>query len=97
MFRLGFTLKAKAQLEALEADKSKAKQLKAVRKTLGLMETNIRHPGLNTHKFESLVGPEGEPVFEAYAENQTAAAFRVFWYYGPGKGAITVVAITPHP
>lgn len=97
MFRLEYSPKAKAQFEALEAEKSQTKQFKAVRKTLGLMETNLRHPGLHTHKFESLAGPEGEPVFEAYAENQTPAAFRVFWHYGPGKGVITVVAITPHP
>lgn len=97
MFRLEYSPKAKAQFEVLEADQSQAKQFKAVRKTLGLMETNLRHPGLHTHKFESLEGPEGEPVFEAYAENKTPAAFRVFWHYGPGKGVITVVAITSHP
>jgi len=36
-------------------------------------------------------------VFEAYAENQTPAAFRVFWYYGPSARELTIVAITPHP
>lgn len=97
MVRLEYSPEAKAQFEALGADNSQVKRFKAVRKTLGLMETNLRHPGLHTHKFESLVGPEGEPVFEAYAENKTPAAFRVFWHYGPGKSVITVVAITSHP
>ena len=61
------------------------------------METNLRHPSLNTHKYESLAGANGEEVFEAYVENKTAAAFRVFWHYGIGKEVITILAITPHP
>jgi hypothetical protein len=69
-----------------------------VRKTLGLLETQgPRYPGLNSHPYSSLQGPNGEDVWESYAENKTPAAFRVFWYYGPGRGVITVVAITPHP
>ena len=38
-----------------------------------------------------------EPVFEAYAENQTPGAYRIFWCYGPDKKQITIIAITPHP
>jgi hypothetical protein len=45
----------------------------------------------------SLKGPNGEKVFEAYAEQRTPAAYRVFWYYGPSKGIITIFAITSHP
>lgn len=61
------------------------------------MEANPRHPGLNTRKYSSLVGANGEEVFEAYAENKTSAAYRIFWYYGPGKNVITIISITPHP
>lgn len=96
-FLISLTAEAEADLAALESDKGQAKRLKAVRKTLGLMGTDLRHPGLHTHKFGSMTGPNGEPVFEAYAEDKTPGAFRVFWYYGPGKGVITVVAITSHP
>jgi hypothetical protein len=96
-FELLFTDQADATLESLEADASLAKRLKAVRKALALLETNPRHPGLNTHKFSSLKGPGGEEVFEAYAENKTPAAWRVFWYYGPDKKQITILAITSHP
>lgn len=96
-FELLFTEQAGADLDRLEADRSLAKRLKAVRKALGYLETNPRHPGLNTHKFNSLCGPAGEEVFEAYAENKTPAAWRIFWYYGPGKKRITIIAITPHP
>lgn len=31
------------------------------------------------------------------SENQTPAAFRIFWHHGPGKDVITIIAITPHP
>ena len=96
-FRLRFTAEAAANLAELEADPSRVKRLKAVRKALGLLEQNPRHPGLNTHEYSSLSGAKGEKVFEAYAENKTPAAFRIFWHYGPEKGDITIIAITPHP
>ncbi len=94
-FRLLLTSKAKAVLNQL-AD-SDDKKHKKVLKTLGLMETNLRHPGLKTHKYESLQGPNGEDVFEAYVENRTPGAYRVFWLYGPESSQITILAITPHP
>jgi hypothetical protein len=92
-----FSLRADTDLAALENDPSKAKVLKAVRKTLGFMETNLRHPSLNTHEFISLRGPDGEKVFEAYAQQDTPGAYRIFWHYGPGQNEITIIAITPHP
>jgi hypothetical protein len=61
------------------------------------LEINPRHQGLNTHEYDSLKGANGEKVFEAYAENKTPAAYRIFWHYGPGPDAITVIAITSHP
>ena len=96
-FKLVFTSEARDQLAELERTPARAKQLRAVRKTLGLLETNLRHPSLKTHEFHSLHGVADEKVFEAYAENRTPGAFRVFWHYGPGKAQITIVAITPHP
>ena len=94
-FRLLFSLEAKLTLDDLE--QVDPKKYQKVLKTLGLMEINLRHPSLNTHKYESLVGANGEEVFEAYVENKTPAAFRVFWHYGPTRDVITVIAITPHP
>lgn len=96
-FKLEFTDEASLQLKALEKDKGLLKRLKAVRKALGYLETNPRHSALNTHKFSSLRGPNEEEVIEAYAENNTPAAYRIFWFYGPGKNVITILAITPHP
>jgi hypothetical protein len=96
-YQLVFTDRADADLTELENDPSKSKILKAVDKALGFMETNLRHPSLNTHEFYSLKGALGEKVFEAYAQQKTAAAYRIFWHYGPSKSQITIIAITPHP
>jgi hypothetical protein len=96
-FDLKFTIQANTVLDELEQNRALAKRLKAVRKALAYLESNPRHPGLNTHKFTSISGPNGEDIFEAYAENQTPGAYRIFWFYGPGKNVITVIAITPHP
>ena len=96
-FELKFTIEADNNLHSLEENKSLVKRLKAVRKSLGYLEQNPRHAGLNTHKYNSIVGQNGEEIFEAYAENRTPAAYRIFWHYGPGKNVITIIAITPHP
>ncbi|MBS3907978.1 MAG: hypothetical protein KGZ49_13180 [Syntrophaceae bacterium] len=97
MFELIFTPQADEDLMEIENNPAQKNILKAVRKTLGFMETNLRHPSLNTHEFTSLRGPNGEKVFEAYAQQSTPSAYRIFWYYGPGRKQITIVAITPHP
>lgn len=72
---------------------------KQINKTLQLLQTNPRHPGLHTHEYSSLENPfnPNEKVFEAYAQNNTPGAYRVFWCYGPDKKQITIIAITPHP
>ena len=97
MTTLKFTAEAASNLPDLEINKGLAKRLKAVRKALGYLETDPRHKSLNTHEFSSLIGAHGEKVFEAYAENKTPAAFRIFWHYGPKKDEITIIAITQHP
>ena len=96
MYKIKKTKEADENLLELEETKHFHKRLKAVRKTLGLLETNPRHPSLRTHKYETLSKREYE-VFEAYAENNTPGAYRVFWRYGPGAKEITILAITPHP
>ena len=97
-FRIRLTEAAGETLALPRKNPAQAKRLKAVQKTLGLLErSGPRHPSLRTHKFAGMTGPKGEEIFEAYAENRTPAAFRVFWCYGPDKDEITIVAITPHP
>jgi hypothetical protein len=102
--KIKFTPTADAQLTALEDTSSQAAVLGQVRKALGYLEIDPKHPGLQTHEFTSLIGAHGEKVFEAYAQNNTPGAYRIFWHYGPdeinGKkraSVITVVAITRHP
>jgi hypothetical protein len=48
-------------------------------KTLKLLTQNPKHHSLQTHIYHSLQGPSGEKVFEAYAEQSTSAAYRVFF------------------
>jgi hypothetical protein len=102
--QLRFTDESAGQLEALAANLAKRGLHKQVLKTLALLEINTRHPGLNTHEYRSLEGAKGERLWEAYAQNQTPGAYRVFSHYGPdevsGKRRIpvvTIIAITPHP
>ena len=97
VFELKYTAAAEDHLLELKDDLSKQRILKDVIKALRHMKTNLRHPSLNTHEYYSLKGPRGEKVFETYAQQKTAGAYRIFWYYGPGKGAISIVAILPHP
>jgi len=96
-FKIKYTPSSDKQLSTLENSPDKIPECKAVKKALGLMEINIKHKSLCTHKYHSLSGPNGEEVFEAYAENNTPGAYRIFWYYGPSRGMITILAIIPHP
>lgn len=97
-------LMAEAEI-ALTRRKGKGKTSRAeglfkqVCKCVELLAANPRHPGLHTHEFHSLPHPydQQQKVFEAYAQNRTPGAYRVFWCYGPQARQITVLAITPHP
>ena len=88
--------------------RNKSKKAKASRqeglfkqlvKCVELLQTNPRHPGPATHEYASIENPYDSrtKVFEAYVQNRTPGAYRVFCCYGPGKGEITIIAITPHP
>ena len=72
---------------------------KQVTKTINFLRKNPKHPSLRTHQYSSIENPfdKKDKVFEAYAQNQTPGAYRVFWCYGPKKKEITIIAITPHP
>ncbi len=102
--QLRFTDEASRQLRSLESNPAKQGTYKQVLKTLGLLEINPSHSGLNTHEYSSLRGMNDERVWEAYAQNRTPGAYRIFFHYGPDekKGSkrmpvLTIVAITPHP
>lgn len=79
---------------------SKAEGLfKQVNKCVALLLQDPRHPSLQTHEYSSIENPydSQKKVFEAYVQNRTPGAYRLFWCYGPVKGQITLIAITPHP
>jgi hypothetical protein len=97
LFEIYWTAEAMTNYAWLKGDSAHLKQYKAVKKSINLLAQDPRHPGLQTHEYDSLTGPAGEKVFEAYAEQNTPAAYRVFWYYGPSRGMLTIIAITPHP
>ncbi len=102
---LRFTPTADEKRKKIENDPTLKGVLKQVRKTLGYLETNLRAKSLQTHEFESLTRRYKRKVFEAYTQQNTPGAYRVFWHYGDdemdknGKRIpiITVVDITPHP
>jgi hypothetical protein len=102
---LRFTLEANKQLTIIENDPSLKSVQRQVRKTLRYLETNLRAKSLQTHEYQSLTRRYGIKVFEAYIQQKTPGAYRIFWHYGPdeisedGKRIpiITIIAITPHP
>lgn len=96
-FELRFSTEAAEILDDICSRPATSVKCKKVRKALGLLETDPRHRGLNSHQYQSLAGPGGEPVWESYVENQTPGAWRIWWWYGPKQGQITVLTIGPHP
>jgi hypothetical protein len=72
---------------------------KQVAKAVRQLAENPRHASLNTHEYDSLEHPfdQKAKVFEAYAQNNTPGAYRIFWCYGPAHSEMTIIAITPHP
>ena len=97
MFELIIEPEADEKLRLLRTNKTYDKRYKAVSKTLRFLSQNPKHPSLQTHEYHGLRGMKGEKVFEAYAEQHTAGAYRVFWHYGPRPRQITILSITPHP
>ena len=98
-------LKKAAERSVLSREKSGKRKssaaeglFKQVHKTIELLRNNPKHTGLHTHAYDSLPHPfdPNEKVWEAYAQNNTPGAYRVFWCYGPEKKQITIIAITPH-
>ncbi len=95
--KLRFTSTADEQLKTLENTPSLRGVLKQVRKSLAYLETNLRAKSLQTHEYKSLTKRYGKKVFEAYVQQKTPGAYRVFWHYGLEKTQITLIAMTGHP
>lgn len=99
MFELKFSKAADVQLLGLEQIASKDSVVRQIKKSLGYLQVDPKHPSLHTHVYYGMVNPFNQQakVFEAYAQNKTPGAYRIFWCYGPKKDQLTVLAITPHP
>jgi hypothetical protein len=78
-------------------DRNEEKFFKKLVKALGFLCDNPRHPSLQTHEIDVLTDKYGFKVFEAYLENNTPGAGRIFWAYGPDRGDITILGVEPHP
>lgn len=95
---LSFTDEAKKDLNKTKNNSYLKAQYKAVAKTLRFINNReLQHNSLQTHKYHSKSGANAEKILQSYAQNNTPGAYRVFWHFGPEKGEITIVAITPHP
>jgi hypothetical protein len=94
-------LTARANRQSKNQTKSSKQEglFKQVYEAIAKLEQNPRHPGLNTHEHSGIPNPydKSQKVFEAYAQNKTPGAYRIFWCYGPARQQITILAITPHP
>ena len=95
-FTLVFTDEADSVLRDLRQPALRAK-LKKTQKGLRLLrDIGPRHPGLHSHRYESMTGPNGEEVWESYLENQTPSAWRVFWIYSE-PDTLIILTLGPHP
>lgn len=81
--------------DQLKNDQSKKGRLAAVIKALEYLRTNVWHRSLKIHPLKGVTALNGEQIYEAYAENDTPGAYRIFWHNGPGH-SIIVVAIGCH-
>jgi hypothetical protein len=96
-FALLYTAEARRVINDLGKPAYAAK-LRKVKKTLRLLrDVGPSHPGLSSHKYHSITGPNGEDVWESYIESRTPGAWRIWWVHGPEADVITIVTIGPHP
>lgn len=96
-FEIIFSPKVRDEMHEMKQDHGMERYLKDIHKALEYLAHDPKHPGLHTHKNADLEGANGEEVFEAYAENNSPGAYRIFWHYGPGRAVITVIDIIRHP
>ncbi len=66
-------------------------------KALRFLSQNPLYPSLSSHEIKVLTQKYGMKIFEAYLENNTPSAGRMFWTYGPARAEITILALEPHP
>ncbi|MBI4028481.1 MAG: hypothetical protein HY360_26075 [Verrucomicrobia bacterium] len=80
-----------------QLDGNEERFFKKLVKALSYLGQNPRHNSLASHEIDDLTRKYKIKIFQSYLENNTPAAGRLFWAYGPDQGDITVLAIDPHP
>ena len=89
--------KLQSKVKAGSATEDEKKLHKQMGKTMYFLSQNPRHRGLQSHDIPALTARFGIKVWESYLENNTPAAGRIFWAYGPEQGDITIIGLEPHP
>ncbi len=82
--------------------KDEMRLAKKLFKAIAHLSRDPFYPSLESHEIEPLTKrfstpPKADKVYESYLENNTPAAGRLFWVYGPRNGMITLVGLEPHP
>ena len=96
-FRLKLTPDAQEAWDQLE--KTNRPKWNKINKALQFLKNNPRHPSLQAHKWDTLKGRalDGGDIWTAYVENNTPAAWRIFFFYDSREqGLIHVVTMGPH-
>lgn len=96
MFNIEMTPLALKQYEGIKKREPKQGLLKQIKKTIKFLRENPRHPSLHTHKNQKLSDLHGLDIFQAYAQNYTPGAYRIFFIYSR-KDEITITSIEAHP
>lgn len=79
------------------ANKNELKLYNKLGKTFRQIAIDPFYPSLQTHEIDELSKRYGKRVWQSYLENNTPAAGRVYWSYGPAKDEITITGLEPHP
>ncbi len=79
------------------ATKKEQQLFRKMGKAMNHLAHDPGYPGLHSHEITELSDRVGFRVWQSYIENNTPAAGRIYWAYGPGKGQITIMGIEPHP
>lgn len=87
----------KYNVKAGKANKKEQHLYKKIGKALRLLSSNPQYPGLQSHEISALTKRYGCKVWQSYLENNTPAAGRIYWVYGPGVKMITIIGLEPHP
>ena len=89
------------ELKQKVRDGKATKQERQLFRKMGKAFNHLAHdpgfPSLHSHEISVLSDRVGFRVWQSYLENNTPAAGRIYWTYGPKKGQITIMGVEPHP